>query len=193
MLTVYVDFKTPGAYLALAPTLELVDRLALKVTWKPFQTVERDVPQLGKQETVGESHRRVRATSQRALAVKYAGHQGIDLKFPDRSGSTDLALGVLAEIDGDSLAFIRAAFAAYWQAHADLDDPAIIQDLIKQSEAAHSGDLSNARATLEASQSDAEEIGIVGAPAYLIKEQIFVGREHLPWIEELAIKECQEV
>lgn len=193
MLTVYVDFKTPGAYLALAPTLELVDRLALEVTWKPFQTVERDVPQLGKQETVGESHRRVRAASQRALAVKYAGHQGIDLIFPDRSGSTDLALGVLAEIDGDSLAFIRAAFEAYWQAHADLDDPAIVQELIKQSEASHSGDLSNARATLEASQSDAEEIGIVGAPAYLIKEQIFVGREHLPWIEELAIKECQEV
>lgn len=186
MLTVYVDFKTPGAFLALAPTLELVERLALKVIWKPFQTVERDIPQLGKAETVGESHRRVRAASQRSLAVKYASHQGIDLKFPDQARSTDLSLGVVAEIEGDPLPFVRLAFDAYWREHVDLNDPTVVQDLIKQSGAAHGGDLSSARATLEASQSEAEEAGIVGAPAYLIKEQIFVGREHLPWIEELA-------
>jgi len=186
MLTVYLDFKTPGAYLAHAPTLQLVERLALKVTWKPFRAIERDVPQLGKQETVGESHRRVRAASQRSLAVKYASHQGIDLKFPEQPGRTDLSLGVLAEIDGDPLPFVRLAFEAYWQQHADLNDPAVVRDLIYRSGNAHSGDLSSAKATLEASQTEAEEIGIVGAPAYFLKDQIFVGRQHLPWIEEIA-------
>ena len=186
MLTVYLDFKSPGAYLAMSPTLALVDRLSLTVDWKPFRVIERDVPKLGKEETVGESHRRVRAESQRRLAVKYAAHQGIDLKFPEKAGVTDLALGVLGAIDGDRLPYMQAAFEAYWEAHADLDDPTVVLAILDKSGASLAIDLEDARALLETAQDQAEEAGIVGAPAYVIAEQIFVGREHLPWIEELA-------
>lgn len=186
MLTVYIDFKSPEAYLALAPTLALANRLSLNIDWKPFRTIERDVPKLGKEETVGESHRRVRAESQRRLAIKYAAHQGIELIYPPTPGSTDLALGVLARLDGDRLPFIRAAYEAYWQDHADLNDDATVQALIEQSGVDHRGALSEARQLFESEQEQAEEIGIVGAPAYVIADQIFVGREHLPWIEELA-------
>lgn len=186
MLTVYLDFKSPAAYLALKPTLALIERLQLVVEWKPFRTVERDVPKLGKEETVGESHRRVRAASQRALAVKYAKHQGIDLRFPERLGASDLALGALAAIEGDRLPFIQTAFQAYWHEHADLDDLRVVENLIQKSDAQLSADLAQVRDLLELAQDQAEELGIVGAPAYVIDEQIFVGREHLPWIEEIA-------
>lgn len=186
MLTVYLDFKSPAAYLAMNPTLDLIARCGLQTGWKPFRTVERDVPQLGKAETVGESHRRVRAASQRALAVKYATHQEIELKFPERLGASDLALGALTAISGDPLAFIRAAFEAYWQDHADLDDPRVVERLIQTSGAQLTADLSQCRDLLETAQEQAEAAGIVGAPAYVIAEQIFVGREHLPWIEEIA-------
>lgn len=192
MLTVYIDFKSPAAYLALKPTLDFASRLSLPLDWRPFQTVERDVPKLGKEETVGESHRRVRAASQRSLAIKYAGHQGIDLKFPPHPGVTDLALGVLAELEGDPLSFIQAAFAAYWQDHADLNDPAIVRDIIAASGVVYTGDLNTAHESLELALQQAEEAGIVGAPAYVIDEQIFVGREHLPWIEEIARSETGE-
>lgn len=186
MLTVYIDFKSPAAYLALKPTLYFASRLSLPLDWRPFQTVERDVPKLGKEETVGESHRRVRAASQRSLAIKYAGHQGIDLKFPPHPGVTDLALGVLAELEGEPLSFIQAAFEAYWQDHSDLNDPAIVRDIIAASGVVYTGDLNTAHESLELALQQAEEVGIVGAPAYVIDEQIFVGREHLPWIEEIA-------
>lgn len=186
MLTVYLDFKSPAAYLAMKPTRALVDRLGLVTSWKPFRTVERDVPKLGKEETVGESHRRVRVSSQRALAIKYAKHQGIDLTFPEKLGASDLALGALAAIEGDPLAFISAAFEAYWRDHADLDDPQVVENLIQKSKSQLSAELSECRELLEAAQDQAEDSGIVGAPAYVIAEQIFVGREHLPWIEEIA-------
>ena len=186
MLTVYIDFKSPGAYLAIAPTLALAERLSLSIDWKPFRTIEREVPKLGQEETVGESHRRVRAASQRALAVKYAAHQGIDLQFPLAPGSTDLALGVLAELEGDPLPFIRGAFNAYWEAHANLDDMAVVHALLQESGVAYAGSLAEARAVMDESQDQAEAAGIVDAPAYVIADQIFVGREHLPWIEELA-------
>ena len=186
MLTVYLDFKSPGAYLAMAPTLALADRLQLSIDWRPFRAVERDVPKLGKEETVGESHRRVRAASQRALAIKYAAHQGIDLRFPNQPGETDLALGVLAKIERDPTPFIHGAFNAYWHAHANLNDMAVVHALLRESGVAYQGSLAHARDDLEAAQERAEEAGIVGAPAYVISEQIFVGREHLPWVEELA-------
>jgi len=190
MLTVYIDFKSPAAYLAIKPTLDLASRLSLALTWRPFQTVERDVPKLGKEETVGESHRRVRSASQRALAIKYAGHQGIDLQFPLHPGETDLALAVLAELEGDRLPFVEAAFAAYWKDHADLNDPAIVQEIIAASGVVYTCDLNTAHESLGIALKQAEDAGIVGAPAYVIAEQIFVGREHLPWIEEIARAEA---
>lgn len=186
MLIVYIDFKSAAAYLAIKSTLDLAKDLDLAIDWRPFRTVERDVPKLGQEETVGESHRRVRAASQRALAIKYAAHQGIDLRFPEKLGVTDMALGVLTDISGDKLPYVRAAFDAYWFDHADLDDASVVQNLIEQSGALYDGDLGNARDRLVRAQDEAEEAGIVGAPAYVIDEQIFVGREHLPWIEEIA-------
>ena len=186
MLTIYIDFKSPAAYLAIKPTLALATRLSLPLDWRPFQAVERDVPKLGKEETVGESHRRVRAASQRALAVKYASHQGIDLNYPVRPGVTDLALAVLVEFEGDPLPFVQAAFAAYWEDHADLNDLEAVRQIIARSGIAYTVDLNTARKSLDLAIQQAEDAGIVGAPAYVINDQIFVGREHLPWIEEIA-------
>lgn len=185
MLTVYIDFKSAQAYLAIIPTLAFANRLGMAIDWRAFRTVERDVPKLGKEETIGERHRRVRAASQRALSLKYAAHQGLDLNYPDELGASDLALGALSLLEGDKLPFIKAAFEAYWDDHADLDDRETVERLLSQS-GSEQIDLSAAHRALNDAQDAAEAVGIVGAPAYVIADQIFVGREHLPWIEEIA-------
>lgn len=185
MLTVYLDFKSPNAYLALKPTLALAERLNIEIDWRPFRALERDVPSEGTEESVAQSHRRVRAASRRRLQIMYAKHQGIDLNFPDPLGESDLALGALAAMSGDPLPFIQACFQTYWEQHLDLDSESVVQDLIAQSGAAISHPLSELRALMEDSNAQAEEAGIVDAPAYVVADQIFVGREHLPWIEEL--------
>lgn len=186
MLTVYIDFKSAASYLALKPTLALAERLAIEIDWKPFRTAEREVPPAAPRETVGQRHRRVRIASQRKTAIKYAAHQGIDLSFPEDPGSTDLALAALSVIETDPLPFIRAGFDAYWQDKVNLDDQATVQNLIDQSNTRLSADLGEACDRFESAQEAAETDGIVGAPAYVIADQIFIGREHLPWIEELA-------
>ena len=88
MMDLYIDFKSAAAYLSMNPTLALVERLGVEICWHPFRTTERDLPKLAGTETVGESHRRVRAESQRAIAMKYAQHQAIDLRFPAQVGET---------------------------------------------------------------------------------------------------------
>lgn len=187
MLTVYVDFKSPAAYLALQPTRELAARLGLELSWKPYRAVERDVPALKGHETAGESHRRVRAASQRATHIKYAALQGLTLSYPEQPGETDLALGALASIPSGRDEFVGAAFAAYWIDHSDLNDPDTVEALWLRCGCAKTDfDDAQMRETLARAQSDAEEGGIVGVPAFVIQEQLFVGREHFPWIEEIA-------
>lgn len=186
MLRVYIDFKSAPSYLALKPTLALAERLAIEIDWKPFRTTERKMTSLDPDETVGQRHRRIRDEAQRKTAIKYAAHQGIDLRFPDHPDCTDLALSALSVIETDPLPFIHAAFHAYWQDRADLDDPATVRRLIDTTGTRLGADLSEICDRIEIAQSEAEADGIVGAPAYVIAEQIFIGREHLPWIEELV-------
>jgi 2-hydroxychromene-2-carboxylate isomerase len=187
MLDVYIDFKCAGSYLALDPTLALAERTGVKIAWHPFSTAERDKPAEGADAAVIASHHAAREASKRAIHQRYASLRGIDLKFPPEAGSADHALGALAEIEGDPIPFIRACFAAYWERHKDLDDPTVVAELLAASEVGHFGDLSLTRARFEEVQGAAEEAGIVDAPGYRIGEQLFIGRQHLPWIEQVIL------
>ena len=186
MLKVYLDFKSPASYLALAPTQNLVAQTGIEVSWHPFSTIEGNLPKAKSNETVGESHRRVRAEARRATHIKYAAHQGIDLSFPEPRGETSLALGAMALLGEDPTAFMEAAFEAYWAKHANLDDVSVVNDLLaKAGYALTIEDPAAVRATMQVAQTTAEENGIVDAPAYLIDDQLFIGREHLPWINDI--------
>lgn len=52
----------------------------------------------------------------------------------------------------------------------------------------HSLDADTLRDAATHAQNIAEEAGIVEAPAYVIENQLFIGREHLPWIEEIILR-----
>ena len=183
MITVYIDFKSAACHLALRPTLALIDRHGLDVAWRAFRTFERDVPDEVADETVAQTHRRVRDAARRAMHLKYAAILGVDLQFPPVAGDADLALGALCEMAGDPIEFIKAAFAAYWDQRLNLNDENVVARLIQTSRAPYSGDLSSAREALDAAQEQAEADGIVDAPAYVIGDQIFIGRQNFPWIE----------
>lgn len=186
LLTVYIDFKSPASYLAINPVLSLVERHDIALVWKPFRTVEREIPHSTDNASVTQMHRRVRAVSQRALHQKYAAYQGINLQFPESAGNTDLSLGALALINGNPLPFIKAAFRAYWIDHADLNNPSVLTPLIAETTGdGLTFDEQRCIDAVESSQIKAEEAGIIDAPAFIIQEQLFVGREHLPWIDEI--------
>lgn len=185
MLTAYIDFKSAGSLLALDPVLALAERHNVPIDWRPFHTAPRDLPETGADRAVIASHHQVRQQSIRRTDAFYASLRGIELRFPEQEGSTELALGTLAEIEGKRLPFIRAAFNAYWEQHRNLDDPAVVAELLATSAADHAGELGATREAFAAAQAEAEQAGVVEAPAFVIADQLFIGRQHLPWIEEL--------
>lgn len=181
MLTVTIDFKSPASYLALEPTLDLARETGIQIDWLPFATRPFSIAAEKTGETVGERHRRVRALSQRDTWLHYAAVQGRDMHFAETPAGSDAALAALAGIDGDPVPFIRAAFAAYWTEQADLDDEMIVAALLSSVQRPVP-DSQSAHAKLLSIRAGAEESGIFESPSYIIADQLFVGREHLPWI-----------
>ena len=189
MITVYIDFKCPASYLAFHPTLSLAKRLEVDVFWKPFRTRQSSIPREREEETRGEAHRRIRAVQRRRTHKHYAALRGLEMNFREDPGSSDAALAALTLNLGSPLEYVRAAFEAYWKSGASLADVPTVVKLLQTS-----GNSDSANVLVEALrgfnefQTNAEEQGIFIAPTYITGEHIFVGREHLPLIEQTLLQ-----
>jgi len=184
MLTIYIDFKSAASYLALKPTLAMIEETGVEARWLPFSSRLFKIPDENADENVGERHRRVRAIAQRDAHLHYAAVQKIDLQFSNSPESSDAALAALAVLNSDPVPFVLAAFQAYWSSQADLDDQATVSQLLNN--CGH--EISNwpdAMAALQMIRENADEQKIFETPTFLIDGQIFVGREHLPWIRSI--------
>ena len=73
---------------------------------------------------------------------------------------------------------------AYRTDHDDLDDETVMAPLLSTVQRSVP-DSQSARAKLLSIRAEAEESGIFESPSYIIADQLFVGREHLPWIGSL--------
>lgn len=186
MLRIYIDFKSPAACLAMAPTLALSQKLGQAFEYLPFRTREAAIPEQKSEETKGETHRRVRALARRETHLKYAALQGTSMRFREGSVETDMALATLLYVQPSPEKFIQTAFAAYWTGQQNLNDASVVEALLNSAGYdASSFDAGKYLADLDTIQQEAEDMGIIDTPAYFIDGQIFIGREHLPWIEAM--------
>lgn len=197
MLRLFIDFKSPAAYLALKPALNLIATHGLAVKWLPFAVKQPVIPaaesdsalddahQLTESEKKGRTHRRVRAEQRQQMHKLYAALSNTEMHFPTQPMDTDLALNVLANLTVDPTEFITRAFTAYWIEERDLNDAMVVEQLV------HEAGLPFTTALLlptgmNACLDQAEEKGIFEVPAFVLEGQVFIGREHMPWLAELA-------
>lgn len=186
MMRIYIDFKSPAALLAMKPTLALSARLGVTFEYLPFRTAQFKVPKESAGETRGESHRRVRALARRDTHLKYAAIQGTPMKFPGAPGVSDLAMAALLYVGSEPVKYMEAAFNAYWKEGQDLNDQSVVNGLLGDQGYDASGfDPERYLEEFAKVHHEAEEIGIIDTPAYVTDGHIFVGREHLPWVETL--------
>ena len=193
MMQLYIDFKCPAAYLALHPTRVLSEQLGVPISWHAIRSHQTPLLPEEPDEEVSTRHRRVRALARQKTHQLYASVHNLPLQFRNPPTNTDMALAALSLLSerGDNpLPFIKAAFAAYWTGDTDLNDAGAVGALSGAPsipDTDENGD--GVRTRLEAALREAEEKGIFTSPTYVVRaevsEQIFVGREHLPWIREL--------
>ncbi|MBT3736051.1 MAG: hypothetical protein HOF32_21025 [Gammaproteobacteria bacterium] len=184
-LTLFIDFKSPAAYLALKPTLDFIKTHHLDVKWLPFPTKQSAIAAEQDNETKGETHRRVRAFQRQQMHEMYAELSDTQMHFRSKPGNSDLALNVLANLSVDPTSFISRAYDAYWIEGKDLNDAAVVEQLVTDAGLRFSIDLLHSKA-IDNCIEQAQAQGVFEVPTFVIQQQLFIGREHMPWLKEIV-------
>ena len=196
-LIVYVDIKSPYAFVAIRPTLALEAELGLKFDWRPLTL---DIPSyLGSAEkkkgkvvaSEGRSQRTWNAIRYSYRdARRYAERQGLTLKGTEKIWDSSLPnIGILwvMQTARDRLgAYFDAVYPPFWRRELDIEDIAVVENCLNDAGVDATGFAAFAngagRAQHDKLQPQFHPNGIYGVPTYVLGDDILFGREHLPYV-----------
>ena len=196
-LIVYVDVKSPYAFVAIRPTLALEAELGLQFDWRPLTL---DIPSyLGSAEKKKGKVVASKGRSQRTWnairysyrdARRYAERQGLILKGTEKIWDSSLPnIGILwvMQTARDRLGdYFEAVYPPFWRRELDIEDITVVEDCLEQAgvEAGGFADFAagDGRALHDQLQPQFHPNGIYGVPTYVLADEIFFGREHIPYL-----------
>jgi len=199
---VYVDVKSPNAFIARDPTRAMARELGIRIDWRPLTL---DIPsylgsaRLDKSGAVAESNRtpeqwaRVRYAYRDAR--RYAAEQGYMLRGTEKIWDTSLVhiafWWARAQDSEVADAFLDAVYPRFWVRDFDAEDLRTVSAALASAGADTSGFADYAagegRTVHDRIQQAIFDAGIFGVPGYVLEGEYFFGREHLPtvrWILE---------
>ncbi|MDB2316317.1 DsbA family protein [Luminiphilus sp.] len=196
-LIVYLDVKSPYAFVSVKPTLALEQELGLQFDWRPYTL---DIPsylgsarkEKGKVvESSGRSPKIWNAIRYAYMdARRYAELQGYTLKGTDKIWDSSLAnMGILFVnlYFRDRIPdYLEAVFPPFWRRELDIEDIGVIKDCLEMA-GVDSSDFQTfvTRAGKQMHDHILDhrfEAGMYGVPTYVLDNSVFFGREHLPYI-----------
>src|SRR6516165_3105686 len=201
-LIIYIDFKSPYAYLAKDRSWTLADELELDIDWRPFTL---DIPsylgsaRLDKENRVVESQRT--ETQWRAVKSAYADvrRYGSLRKIVVR-GTTKIwdsslaAIGMLwAKRHGSTVlrAYMGVTYERFWKRDLDIEDVSVIEGVLRETgantEKFREYASGEGRELHDYIQRAAFDAGIFGVPTFIVDGEMFFGREHLPRIKWILL------
>lgn len=192
-LAVYIDLKSPYAYLAIEPTRAMAGALGVPIDWRPFTL---DIPSyLGSARLDAKG---AVATSERSpeqwTGVRYAYMDA--RRYANLTGKTvrgtvkiwnSSAAGIAmswAKRQGRIDRFLDRAYPPFWRRELDIEDAAVLRSVLAASGVDPAGFddflAGEGRAEHDAANAAAFAAGVFGVPTYLVEDEMWFGREHLP-------------
>jgi len=209
-VTVYIDYKSPYAYLAKDLAYELQRDFPVRLDWLPYVL---DIPSFLGSARLDDSGRVVEEdrNAHQWRRVKYsymdcrrqARKRGLVIRGTQKIwNSTLAAAGMLyAKRRGDAVLrrYNDITFERFWKRELDIEDPAVVAGVLAEAVGLQPTDLIRGAETAEAVaylagegpreveriSRAAEEIGVFGVPSFVVDGELFWGREHLPDIREM--------
>lgn len=194
-LKVYIDFKSPYAFIAKDPTYALEQAFDIEIDWYPLTLNIGSYLGTATKNDAGKVVQSERSPKQ-WLAVKYAYKdarryaelRGLTLKGTQKIWDSSLAaIGLLwARQQGhDPLkAYIDSTFEKFWQRALDIEDPAVVIQQLAQAGCDTAGFSDylegEGRQQHDAMQETILDAGYYGVPTYVIDDEYYFGRQHLP-------------
>ncbi|MFT5209258.1 MAG: 2-hydroxychromene-2-carboxylate isomerase [Flavobacterium sp.] len=191
---VYIDFKSPYAYLAVEPTRELERELGVQFDWRPFVL---DIPsylgsaRLDKTGKVVKQNRSNEQWSGVKYAYydcrRYASQYEQTIRGTEKIWDTNLvatAMLWVKKYDHElQQQFIDLVYPPFWKRELDIENTTVIQHLLDQigaNGAAFSEWVSAEGEAINVNlQATAFSAGIFGVPTYVVGTELYFGREHL--------------
>ena len=194
-LIIYIDFKSPYAYLSVAPTREMLSKLNVIADWRPFVL---DIPSyLGsaKLDKGGKKVSKQNRTEEQWSGVKYAyfdcrryaNLSGMTIRGTVKIWNTDLpSIGMLwvkqfsdlaEQCEAGSLLerYIDFIYDPFWKRELDVEDPSVILMVLEEIGAPTDGFLDYIKgkgfSLNEKLQESAFDAGIYGVPTYILPDE----------------------
>ena len=186
-LTVYIDVKSPYAYLAMEPTRALAAAFGIDPVWKPYTLEIPDF--LGAVETRNEHQwRRVRYAYMDVRRI--ANTRGLTVLGPQKIFDSSIVhIGMLrAQDHGRFEPFIDRVFLRFWKRELEIGDPAAVAAMLEEAGVPAAGFADWAqgegRRRHDALQREAEALGVFGVPTFVFRGELFWGSERLDMLRE---------
>src|SRR5277367_1879851 len=187
IVTVYIDYKSPYAYLAKDPAWELEREFDVRLNWLPYIL---DIPEfLGTVEGRNDHQwRRVRYSYMDARRL--ANRRGLTVRGPQKLFDSTLAsVGMIyAQRRGTFRKYNDLTFERFWKRELDIEDREAVRRVLEESgaETAAFFDFAEGegRRELERITHEAEQFGVFGVPTFVIDGEVFWGGDRLWMVRE---------
>jgi 2-hydroxychromene-2-carboxylate isomerase len=196
-LIVYLDIKSPYAFIAWEPTRQMAGELGIQIDWRPLTLNIPSYLGSARLDKTGKVESSERTPEQWAKvkyayrdARRYAAELDHGLRGTEKIWDTSIAhMGFWwARAQGDAIlrAYLDHVYPRFWVRDFDAEDVAVVAAALQVAGARVEGFGTyvngEGRAFHDASQLAVFEAGIFGVPGYVIEQEYFFGREHLPMI-----------
>jgi 2-hydroxychromene-2-carboxylate isomerase len=199
-VTVYIDYKSPYAYLAKDLAYDLERDFPVRLDWLPYIL---DIPSFLGSARVDDSgqvlEEQRNAHQWRRVRYSYmdcrrqARKRGLVIRGPQKIWDSSLAaVGMLyAKRQGHAVLrrYHDMTFERFWKRQLDIEDPAALGAVLAEAGADARGFPAyleeEGRQEVQRICREAEAIGVFGVPSFVLDGELFWGREHLPEIRAM--------
>jgi 2-hydroxychromene-2-carboxylate isomerase len=187
IVTVYIDYKSPYAYLAKDLAWDLEREFDVRLEWLPYIL---DIPQYLGAVADRNPHQWRRVRYSYMDARRLANRRGLVVRGPQKIFDSALAgIGMLyAERHGVFRRYNDLVFERFWRRELNIEDRAAIRSVLAEAGAPVAeffGFLDGeGRRALDRIQHQAEEIGVFGVPTFVVDGELFWGGDRLWMVRE---------
>jgi 2-hydroxychromene-2-carboxylate isomerase len=190
-LRVLLDLRHPLAYLALRPAIDFGREQDIEVDWLPLVVPTLNPPSApGPDDDRGVRHRRYRAQAIAREIETYAAVQGVVIREPYRDGDAGAAnlgwLWVRERLPAALPGFLTRLFRGYWTLALDAGSRKQVAEHVDAVGADGAAFLAWCDGEGAAAADDVaarlRALGLFQVPAFVVEDEVFYGRQHLPMI-----------
>lgn len=186
-VTIYIDYKSPYAYLAKDPAYELAREFDLRLEWLPYIL---DIPEFLGTVEGRNAHQWRRIRYSYMDARRLGNRRGLIVRGPQKIFDSSLAaIGMLYAQRHDVFrAYNDITFERFWKRDLDIEDRQAIRTVLSEAGAPVGGFFEyldgEGRRELEQICRRAEEMGVFGVPTFVVDGELFWGGDRLWMVRE---------